>query len=330
MHHSSCENTTPLYYPTTNKFISSKRRDGPLSPNVSAVLNTMLCAPFQRPSPETQAAAPKRRKCNGDGVQTGLLPPVNQTVAGVIDGKFEDGYFISVKVGSTKFKGILFHTSEQTAVPPSSGIHENYISGVAGHRRGRKKLRSMDPAHPKPNISGYNFFFAEQHARLKLLHPGKVREISRAIGDLWTKLTDAEKSVYQERGLKDKQRYQSELAVYRDGMRSGHGVIRDVMPIQQRPIEPENMRSVVSKMVEDAGADAGASPLSYRGESGTDYGTDTDGDKRGDESELQISPEAVEAAAESDGIGGEPSEPFGKMNDGRELLSSGEVGEAVT
>lgn len=259
-------------------------------------LNTMLSTPIQLPYPETLAVSRKKRKHNGEVAQTGLVLPVNQTVDGVIDGKFEDGYFISVTVGSTKLKGVLFHTSEQNAaqaIPVSSGFPDNGSSKAIRHRRRRNKRTYTDPAHPKPNISGYNFFFAEQHARLKLLHPGKVREISKTIGDLWNKLTDAEKAVYRERGLKDKQRYQSELAVYKDRMRTDH-VITNVMPIQQRPLDPDSMQSEVSTKV----ACEGNSHLSNRGDSGSEDGTDSD-----EEFELQTSPEAGEAATESARMG---------------------------
>lgn len=125
-------------------------------------------------------------------------------VIGVIDGKFESGYLVTATIGSEKLKGVLY------LVPgnPVQSLSQNYsvisrkndvASAVAGiHRRRRRKkheIKRRDPAHPKPNRSGYNFFFAEQHARLKPLHPGKDREISRMIGELWNKLKESEKAV---------------------------------------------------------------------------------------------------------------------------------------
>lgn len=129
-------------------------------------------------------------------------------MTGVIDGKFENGYLVTVIKGSTKLRGVLY----QAPMNPVRGVPQvpqNYsmlvnrnesasaiIPGV--HRRRRRKkseIKRRDPAHPKPNRSGYNFFFAEQHARLKPLHPGKDREISRMIGELWNKLKESEKSV---------------------------------------------------------------------------------------------------------------------------------------
>lgn len=128
---------------------------------------------------------------------------MNYPVMGVIDGKFEHGYFVTVMAGSEKLKGVLYHTTEYAG---SQVFNQNssFLGGIdaigpggARRRRRRKKteLRKKDPSHPRPNRSGYNFFFAEQHARLKPLYPGKDREISRMIGELWNKLTEEEKAV---------------------------------------------------------------------------------------------------------------------------------------
>nr|DAD37079.1 TPA_asm: hypothetical protein HUJ06_007720 [Nelumbo nucifera] len=156
------------------------------------------------PASESQASAThKRRKSTGEFLPA-ASPPSSMVcpVVGVIDGKFEHGYLVTVTVGMQKLKGVLYHTTDHPdgQMPQYSSLFENNTakeSVVPCRRRRRKKseLRKRDPAHPKPNRSGYNFFFAEQHARLKPLHPGKDREISKMIGDLWNKLTETEKSV---------------------------------------------------------------------------------------------------------------------------------------
>ncbi|XP_072981245.1 high mobility group B protein 15-like isoform X3 [Typha angustifolia] len=197
---------------------------------------------------ETQTAAQKRKRNNG------LSSPIYPAVVGVIDGKFEHGYFVTVTVGSAKLRGVLYHSPEQTAqLPRYSGIADNSNATIARRRRRRKKLSKRDPTHPKPNRSGYNFFFAEQHARLKPLHPGKDREISKMIGDLWNKLTETDKAVYQERGLKDKERYKSEMVVYRERLK-GCQNITSAVPIQQCPAEQEVMVEDVNTKV-DIGED---------------------------------------------------------------------------
>ncbi|KAJ4955174.1 hypothetical protein NE237_011957 [Protea cynaroides] len=179
--------------------------------------------------------------------KTSPPPPMGCPVVGVIDGKFEHGYLVSVMVGTQQLKGVLYHASELSVgqMPQYSGFLANNSgrddAAVGTRRRRRRKkseIRRRDPAHPKPNRSGYNFFFAEQHARLKLLHPGKDREISKMIGESWNKLTETDKAVYQEKGIKDKERYRSEMEIYRERQRTGT-VISDAVPIQQRHAAPD-------------------------------------------------------------------------------------------
>jgi len=140
-------------------------------------------------------------------VTGGTATTVGSPVIGVIDGKFESGYLITVTIGKEKLKGVLYQappapnpinqmpqtSSLKTEIAPTTttlGLHRR-----RKRRRKKSEIRRRDPAHPKPNRSGYNFFFSEQHARLKPLYPGKDREISRMIGELWNKLKDHEKAV---------------------------------------------------------------------------------------------------------------------------------------
>ncbi|KAL1295591.1 high mobility group B protein 15 isoform X2 [Arachis hypogaea] len=167
-------------------------------------------------------------------------------VIGVIDGKFESGYLVTVTIGSEKLKGVLYQAPQK---PGLSTSHHGVLANNSGasaplgvrRRRRRKKseIKRRDPAHPKPNRSGYNFFFAEQHARLKAHHHGKDREISRIIGELWNKLNESERVVYQEKALKDKERYRVEMEDYREKQKMGQ-VISDAVPLQQRL--PEDMK----------------------------------------------------------------------------------------
>ena len=128
----------------------------------------------------------------------------NSSVTGVIDGKFESGYLVTVTVGSEKLKGVLYQAPPQNqslqlpqprSVPANNSGNTQAVPGTRRRRRKKSEIKRRDPAHPKPNRSGYNFFFAEQHARLKPLYPGKDREISRMIGELWNKINDSQKVV---------------------------------------------------------------------------------------------------------------------------------------
>lgn len=206
-------------------------------------------------------------------------------VIGVIDGKFESGYLVTVTIGAEKLKGVLYQAPQSSVqqVPQQYGVFANTrsnahsVPGVQRRRRRKKsEIRRRDPAHPKPNRSGYNFFFAEQHARLKPLHPGKDREISRMIGELWNKLKEPERSVYQEKARKDKERYRLEMENYKERLRTGQ-VVKDAMPLQQRlpmaaaaaAADDVDMVDRDSKIGETEGRESPESPdnESYSGES---------------------------------------------------------------
>ncbi|XP_044472807.1 high mobility group B protein 10 [Mangifera indica] len=133
------------------------------------------------------------------------------SVTGIIDGKFDTGYLITVNFGSEKLKGVLYHIPHMLHASQSSNA-----SVIPTHRRRkRSRLALQDPSRPKSNRSGYNFFFAEHYARLKPHYHGQEKAISKKIGILWSNLTVAEKQVYQEKGQKDKERYKTEMLEYK-------------------------------------------------------------------------------------------------------------------
>ncbi|KAJ7957713.1 High mobility group B protein [Quillaja saponaria] len=190
-----------------------------------------------------QSAAFQQSMANA-GEFPGAMPAssVGSSVVGVIDGKFETGYLVTVTIGSEKLKGVLYEHPKTPGlqVPQHYSVLVNNNNNASGasivHRRRRRKkseIKRRDPDHPKPNRSGYNFFFAEQHARLKPLHQGKDREISKMIGELWSKLKESEKEVYQEKAFRDKERYKAEMEDYRKRQKIDH-VISDAVPLQQR------------------------------------------------------------------------------------------------
>lgn len=150
---------------------------------------------------------------------------VDQPVTGVIDGKFEYGYLVTVKLGSDILRGVLYHKTSESLGAQFAGVsclqdRNVFDTAAPGNstcqKKKKERIKKRDPNHPKPNRSGYNFFFAEQHARLKALHPDKDREISKMIGELWNKLSEEERGVYQDFGLKDKERYKKEMQEYKE------------------------------------------------------------------------------------------------------------------
>ncbi|XP_061361294.1 high mobility group B protein 9 [Gastrolobium bilobum] len=144
---------------------------------------------------------------------------------GTIEGKFDCGYLVSVKLGSEVLKGVLYHP-EQSAPLPSVLQYDNAIvpfNGKPGRfGRRRRNKRKWDPNYPKPNRSGYNFFFAEKHYKLKSLYPNREREFTKMIGQSWNSLSPEERMVYQNIGLIDKERYKRELTEYKEKMKPGY------------------------------------------------------------------------------------------------------------
>ncbi|KAM3199752.1 high mobility group B protein 9 [Capsicum annuum] len=142
---------------------------------------------------------------------------------GTIDAKFDCGYFVSMKMGSEVLSGVLYHPHQQAPSSSSKLAAQNCNAVVPynaprHHHTGRRNRRRKngDPNHPKANRSGYNFFFAEKHAMLKSLYPHKEREFTKMIGESWNNLSPEEKMVYQNYGVKDKERYQKELKEYKE------------------------------------------------------------------------------------------------------------------
>ncbi|KAL4341578.1 hypothetical protein GQ457_08G008070 [Hibiscus cannabinus] len=135
---------------------------------------------------------------------------IGGSVMGIIDGKFDNGYLVTVRVGSDQFKGVLYHVPQMLQLSQSSNT-----SDVPPRRRKRSRLALEDPSRPKSNRSGYNVFFAEHYDGLKPMHYGEEKVINKKIGHLWSNLTEAEKQIYQEKGMKDNESYRTEMMEYR-------------------------------------------------------------------------------------------------------------------
>ncbi|PWA90970.1 ARID DNA-binding domain, High mobility group box domain protein [Artemisia annua] len=194
----------------------------------------------------TQVIPVKRQRAIiEDSLPKASPEPIGFPVTGIIDGKFESGYLCTVSIGGERLRGVLYeptqHPSYQTSYNhgvvtqcQTTSTNVTHPSTMVRRRRRKKcEIKKRDPAHPKPNRSGYNFFFSEQHARLKPLHPGKDRDISRMIGELWNAITDSERAVYQEKALKDKERYRTEKEHYMESLRTGQ-LISNAVPFLQQ------------------------------------------------------------------------------------------------
>ena len=132
---------------------------------------------------------------------------IGTVVNGTIDGKFDNGYLVTVMVGTRKMRGVLYHVASTNTTPQNASVPgmmqivgvelkpTNLTPTSVGRKRKKPDVIRKDPNAPRQNRSGYNFFFAEQRARLKTMQPDKDKAISKMIGELWNNLTEDEKHV---------------------------------------------------------------------------------------------------------------------------------------
>lgn len=179
----------------------------------------------------------KRRKVDPTqlfGVNPGAS--VGHITTGAIDGKFDNGYFITVVVGSEKLHGILYHVPTENASPQFATI-PGLIRSVGSeldalglqvqvNKKKKETAPKKDPNAPRPAKKSYNFFYAEQCARLKKNHSPTHRELARMVADLWNNLSDNEKLPYIEQSRRERERYKREMEDYKKRLRvEAHGEV---------------------------------------------------------------------------------------------------------
>jgi len=168
---------------------------------------------------------------------------IGHVVTGAIEGKFEHGYLVTVVVGGEKLRGVIYHIPPGHRGPQYAHVPNYALTTGAEIQLPEKDMKvrrkrynedsKKDPNAPRQNRTGYNFFFAEERAKLKLLHPDKERELSRMIGDAWNGLSEEAKMPYQDKGVKDKERYKREMREYKEQLNNpnaGHSSARQVEP----------------------------------------------------------------------------------------------------
>ncbi|WJX36521.1 hypothetical protein P8452_24389 [Trifolium repens] len=148
---------------------------------------------------------------NDSPVQVNPAQTLGSLVRGTVDAKFDGGYIVTVDLGSEQLKGVLYHV-------PSNASQNFYTEGTRtpiSRNRKKSRLALSDPYRPKSNRNGYNFFFAENYARLKPSFYGQEGALNKKIGVMWRSLTDAERQFYREKALRDKERYRIEMLKYK-------------------------------------------------------------------------------------------------------------------
>ncbi|CAK9224126.1 unnamed protein product [Sphagnum troendelagicum] len=201
---------------------------------------------------------------------------IGRVVTGAIEGKFEHGYLVSIIMGTEKLRGVLYHLPSGHRGLQHASVHNlpgtlgaelqipsREIPTVQSSGRKRRK-RKKDPKAPRSHRSGYNFFFVEQHMKLKTFYRDRERELSRLIGAAWNRLTDEEKSPYQDQAVKDKERFQKEMQEYQESLKIHDGVIPAGSGLQQEltvgkekdtidDIREQQVDNMVAKLVETFG-----------------------------------------------------------------------------
>jgi hypothetical protein len=82
-------------------------------------------------------------------------------------------------------------------------------AGKKGAAGGRKK---KDPNAPKRAMSAYMFYAQANRDKVKKDHPGaSFGEIGKILGKMWGKASASEKSKYEAKAEKDKERYEKEV-----------------------------------------------------------------------------------------------------------------------
>jgi len=95
----------------------------------------------------------------------------------------------------------------------SSSSKKSKKSSSGKKERSRKK---KDKDAPKRGLSAYILFSQDQRNQLKESQPDlKFGEVAKVLAAKWKKVSDDERKKYEARALKDKQRYEKEIAAYK-------------------------------------------------------------------------------------------------------------------
>lgn len=119
-------------------------------------------------------------------------PQQGSSVNGVIDGKFDSGYLVSVKIGGEVLKGVLYHVPQETQTSETSNA-----SVVPPERRRRRSHKSSkDSSSSKKSRKSYSLSFSEDYARVQpVCYEQEEKVTSCNMASSQTKLTGVEMQV---------------------------------------------------------------------------------------------------------------------------------------
>ena len=124
--------------------------------------------------------------------------------------------------------------------------------------------------------------------------------------------------VYQEKALKDKERYRIEMEDYRGKLRTGQ-VMSDAVPLQQRLLEPDvEMAEADMKVEETEGGDSAQTPENDSSSGGSDFEDDKTADKDLDMEESPVAGLGGESMNINVEISAEPEIELSKLQENAE------------
>jgi len=96
---------------------------------------------------------------------------------------------------------------------------ERYNSEMATYKPSGKRGAAKDPNKPKRPQSAYFLFLADfrEKNRSKFQHDGGHKDLIRAAGEAWNKLSEGEKAPYQRKNEEEKAKYEKAMANYAAG-----------------------------------------------------------------------------------------------------------------
>ncbi|KAL8449651.1 hypothetical protein Emed_002906 [Eimeria media] len=122
-------------------------------------------------------------------------------------------------------------SSKGSAIPPtkvsgssskssssSSNSSSSSSAPAASSHRSSSKKHQKDPAAPKRPLSAYMLFAKEKRAEVLQQQPelrSQVKEVAKAIGELWRAADAAEKQHFAAAAAKEKAKYGQALAAYK-------------------------------------------------------------------------------------------------------------------
>ncbi|MCJ8730200.1 hypothetical protein PDJAM_G00181450 [Pangasius djambal] len=102
---------------------------------------------------------------------------------------------------------------------------KNYVPPKGSVKKGKKK---KDPNAPKRPPSAFFIFCSDHRPKVKSENPGiSIGDVAKKLGDQWSKLSAKDKTPYEQKAVKLKEKYEKDVAAYRakggktDGAKKG-------------------------------------------------------------------------------------------------------------